>query len=76
MSYIIREHIAEHQRRIEQKIAQANAEGRMLPLEGTVEDLAAATMQALRQMSEEQKAKLRERLLWQVYEPKLGGTIQ
>ena len=57
MSYILAKYIPARNRRIEETIARANAEGRELPLEGTAEDLTAATLQAFRKMTEEQKGK-------------------
>lgn len=44
--------------------------------EGTTQELSAAVLKAIRNMTEEQKAKIREQILWRVYGPKIGSTIQ
>lgn len=47
-----------------------------LMFEGTAHDLTVAVVKAIQDMTEEEKSKLREHLLWKVYDSKSGGTIQ
>lgn len=49
---------------------------KLMFVEGTAHDLTVAVVKAIQNMSEEEKSKLREHLLWKVYDSKSGGTIQ
>ena len=49
---------------------------KLMFVEGTAHDLTVAVVKAIQNMTEEEKSKLREHLLWKVYDSKSGGTIQ